>query len=369
MDNLFPEYGDAGFWSALHKLSKKSKCPIVLTSNTLPPALPRIFFNFEHGELSLLSAKECAKQLIYVANQEKYNIENENHCTDIAELLLCDMRKILLEFQFWALNGYGTVTQSTSPFNAQREISQVFPEVPEPKVHSVHPCMIPANQYTTLTICGEFSDNPKTELRLKIGSRPVLFEKVSSTILIAAVPPLQIPVGVNRHGHFIHSLLECYSCRYHRIEIEMVQHNGIVKRGNNDVSIEFLFPSIESLNDTDDERDPFTQKEKENNVEIQRKDRMCREILLKAIRKFQESSDSPADKDLSINNQLSLCTSHSKEDLYNQLKEIEELERCSKWTSDAVFLEDSLTLFDLPSISGPLRGIGNSSGDDQNNKP
>lgn len=403
MDNLFADNGDSGFWSSLHQLSKKSKCPIVITSTSLPPSLTLALSNFGHGELSLPRPMECAKQLEEIAAQEGFSIICKSNLKTIAELMRCDMRKILLELQCWALIRNRVNEVPVPELTTITGVRQSY-EVNPPRVKTIFPEILSSTRYSTIEIQGEFSRPPQTRIEVTLDSKPVIFQELSKSTLIAIISPPVLPEGVNHHGACADTLLHSVSCRYPQLEVKFLQENGIAVRNQEFIRLEYMFPPLESLDLSycskkldhvhthenillknekkrihlsstnenelkfDDKEQLAVEKEKNRSKKIKlTKDyqtqfsQNCLERMLKeAVNEYSAlNKEFSGSKIVTLPNECVETSNCSRENSIHQLREMEELEnRCSS-LSDAIFLEDFLESFDLPFVSGPVQGFGN----------
>jgi len=79
VDLLFESDGDIGFWQSLSNLTKNAKCPIILTSTTIPqPLLNTGSISYIHGTLTNPTPSECATKMLEIAKKEgmAHHIEN-----------------------------------------------------------------------------------------------------------------------------------------------------------------------------------------------------------------------------------------------------------------------------------------------------
>jgi len=115
---------DVGFWQSLNNLSKKAKCPIILTAQEIPQQL----FNssaitYRYAFLTKPTPMECASKMCQIAKME--NMAWQKDCKDksvikdglstVARLCNCDMRKIMNEMQLY--NKGNECTFSKASFN------------------------------------------------------------------------------------------------------------------------------------------------------------------------------------------------------------------------------------------------------------
>jgi IPT/TIG domain/ATPase family associated with various cellular activities (AAA) len=173
VDNLDP-CTDTGFWSTLCELYKESKCPIILTCNTIPRELcSASSFRYTHIPVKCPTPIECSEQLNDILAREGFlvrpNYISDTLCnngndpmTTIAELGNCDMRRILHElklFQVRTLSPFvlplqqPTITRDMKPHRItvlDTNISSYHP----PKIESIHPNIVYLDRYTSMTITG-----------------------------------------------------------------------------------------------------------------------------------------------------------------------------------------------------------------------
>ena len=265
VDNIFENDGDAGFWVALASLSKKAKCPIVLTSSNTPMLLETSSIRYQAAPLCRPLPEECAATIRHVALQEQVLIhgisgkEGDDECDrdallHIAELCSCDLRSILNAMQLHChgssplsavgkrtccreKKGYTNDTdrcqkkkraEDASPmmnpcFNAPEILQPIFPSVVDGVSHSV------------LTIRGRnfVGTNEWVGMEVLIGDRssPSL-RVIDDTTILAISPPCVLPKGVDSSGIFETTFEPCVTSRYLPIVVKGVTKSGLVARSD-----------------------------------------------------------------------------------------------------------------------------------------
>jgi hypothetical protein len=163
VDILFESNGDGGFWQALHEVSRKSKCPIFLTTNNLesPP------FRCEHVQMERPRLDECIHRLRRCI-QESMSFQFESDSEEgqdefLNELVrLCgrDMRKVAHELHAYS-HSYAQGSDSVDLI--QDDEASAIPDeslcdkrdcFEIPSVSYVHPNRIDSDQYSLLEITG-----------------------------------------------------------------------------------------------------------------------------------------------------------------------------------------------------------------------
>jgi DNA polymerase III delta prime subunit len=174
IDNLYD--GDGSIWTALGELSKSSKCPIVLTANTLPRAVHGSTTQFQHIFLDRPSVAECAKCLSQVLATEeiattdsKGGIQGENDditaalssLEQVAILGRCDLRRMIHEVQLFAVQP--TTTHRSLTTNDRNLMSECNDKVEHadsvriydlPTIESIQPRAICSDIFSLVTING-----------------------------------------------------------------------------------------------------------------------------------------------------------------------------------------------------------------------
>ncbi|GAX10974.1 hypothetical protein FisN_2Lh504 [Fistulifera solaris] len=164
VDILFESNGDGGFWQALHDLSRKSKCPIFLTTNNLESPT----FYSEHVQMERPRPEECIHRLRrciresmafqFVSQSEE---DQDEFLSEFARLCGLDMRKVTHELHAYShshLQGSDTVDLT------EDDEASVMPEISVcdkrecfeiPSLSYVHPNRVDSDQYSLLEITGK----------------------------------------------------------------------------------------------------------------------------------------------------------------------------------------------------------------------
>ena len=99
-DNLWPDHGDAGFWSSLRRMSQWSKSLIVLTANTVPPEARGAARGIVRLERP--TASKCGVALAATAHRKGLVVYDHNSCDKVARRCGRDHRSALVKTQLWA---------------------------------------------------------------------------------------------------------------------------------------------------------------------------------------------------------------------------------------------------------------------------
>jgi ATPase family associated with various cellular activities (AAA) len=222
VDNLDPSI-DHGFWTALSDLCKQSKCPIILTANTIPKELESSPFRWTHIPIERPTSLECAQQLRDILSFEGLTVrENCYGSPDgiadtvvdplqaIAELGNCDVRRILQELQlFKVATSMLPQPKDEMCFLTRNECASCM-ELPPynfPIVDSVRPHIISVKEYCQLSIAGSnflnlvdpnSSDDNGYRCEVYIGNQKCPQARIlDDSTIIAVTVPIQLPYFVN----------------------------------------------------------------------------------------------------------------------------------------------------------------------------
>jgi DNA polymerase III delta prime subunit len=177
VDNMYHEHGDSGFWTALNELYKKSKCPIILTANTLPSKLEAnstntnssTAFRFVHVHSELPTPSECAERLWTIIHAEGFRFrdndrnQQQQQLEKIAILANCDMRRLVHQLQIMSLPVESDIVSQPRkteliPNSKQCDVqteSVVSLECTNlPRIETVQPHAVSVAEYSLLTIHG-----------------------------------------------------------------------------------------------------------------------------------------------------------------------------------------------------------------------
>jgi DNA polymerase III delta prime subunit len=166
VDNLDP-CTDTGFWPALCDLYKQSKCPIIVTCNTIPRELcSGSSFQFTHVPMKSPTPTECSEQLQNILSNEGFVVHPDyisdtcyaiNPLVTIAEIGNCDMRRILHELQLFhvrTLSALSLPVQLLQPSDSKNCTTVIDTKFQLPKIESTYPNVIYLDRYTSMTITG-----------------------------------------------------------------------------------------------------------------------------------------------------------------------------------------------------------------------
>lgn len=218
VDNIYESSGDNGFWSALHDLTKKARCPVFLTANSFPNGLSSASLRFRHMITCRPSPMECAKKMEQVLDREGIRLVTQHGnnsstlkaLSSVAELCSCDIRRIMHELQLFFCTGEH---QGTGTFFAENSIS-VPPcvAVSETKenadviIDEVSPKVVAHDKCSLLTIKGrnffslankEFTESAKVFFGGEVCPAAKI---VDDETILAVCPPCSRPDGVDNFG-------------------------------------------------------------------------------------------------------------------------------------------------------------------------
>lgn len=156
VDNLYEDHGDNGFWTALNELTKRSKCPIFLTANVVPPGINCC--RCDHLELPQPTPDECVPAITKILEAEGFRFApvDEKQLLEgllsMAKLCNCDLRHMLQELQSFA---YSAVTESHQPVDMStlpRSNASLLSSLPS--IVKVEPHSVRSEDHVLLTIKG-----------------------------------------------------------------------------------------------------------------------------------------------------------------------------------------------------------------------
>lgn len=236
VDLIFESDGDNGFWQTLGTVSKKAKCPIILTATNLPTQLEKSqTIRYNLSTLIRPTPLECCSKMTQVSKMEglQWNDgqdqdEIKRGLENIARLCNCDLRRIMNEMQLFAI-GKSCSNQEKKVNNVTNEswISCTPLECHAPRVHDIEPQSVPSHKFTVVTIQGEFFLGDNVEVRL--GDQVLKSKVVDSKTIITVVPPCKVPSNVKPNGYMKNNrgfLEESLSTMYKRIQVTTTSKSG-----------------------------------------------------------------------------------------------------------------------------------------------
>ena len=212
VDLLYDE--DIGFWSAIADLtkSKRAKCPIVLTANSIPDQLRS--FRYEHIELERPSLAESVHRMQHILQ-----VEGMDHAVDqelleaCATLLNRDLRRFCNEMQSYLDDQAHAISMPQSvlprivglPPDCPPHFNETTHDSKMAVVESVKPASIAALEYSLLTLSGtgflslassRRSDNVGFDVHVYIDGfqSPVAVVLDDETILVVHAPRVEHPI-------------------------------------------------------------------------------------------------------------------------------------------------------------------------------
>ncbi|KAL7552235.1 hypothetical protein ACHAWF_015467 [Thalassiosira exigua] len=246
VDLLFDD--DIAFWPALAQLSQGAKCPIVLTSTSIPNELgPGT--GLKHRKVALLrpSPRECATRIAAVAAAEGLRFRRDVKASDeqlrrlslIAEACQCDLRRILNEMHLFR----STLAPSA---DAERLAGTVVPQLEVgshrlsvgpgtvwdlPQITGVEPLLVPKDAHTLITISGKnfLSQRGVNPLELFLGGVACRhFRVVDDCKIVAVCPPCVFPEGVSEEAIYEENKeIDCLTCKFLEVVARKRCANGL----------------------------------------------------------------------------------------------------------------------------------------------
>lgn len=161
IDLIFEAHGDTGFWSALTSVAKTARCPILLTSNSSPSGMSNI--RHQHVALNRPCAEDCSSKILQVCREEGIGLQAgldpmdvQKRLSWIATVLNCDMRRLLLELQWFAKTQGDRPVKTPTTYKIDKGPSKCSPTTFSwPVIHAVVPQRIPTDKYTVVTLHGD----------------------------------------------------------------------------------------------------------------------------------------------------------------------------------------------------------------------
>lgn len=247
VDNIFENDGDSGFWVALASLSKKAKCPIVLTSSVTPILLEASSIRYHAASLCRPTPVECASTIRRIALEEKVLIggrdddggSDRDALLHIAELCSCDLRSILNAMQLHCHGSLSAVEAEAEKRNCSEggeeslggASSRTSQNLDFPEILNVSPSIVDSDCHSVLTIRGQnfVGTNEWDSIQVLIGGRPSpLLRVVDDTTILAISPPCHLPEGVDSSGIFEMTFEPCITSRHLPIDVIGTTRTGLV---------------------------------------------------------------------------------------------------------------------------------------------
>lgn len=247
VDNIFESDGDAGFWVALASLSKKAKCPIVLTSSITPILLEASSIRYHAASLCRPTPVQCASTIRRIALEEKVLISGRDDdggydrdaLLHIAELCSCDLRCILNAMQLHCHGSLSAAEAEEEKRNCSegeeeslvRGSSRTSQNLDFPEILNVSPSIVDGDCHSVLTIRGQnfVGANEWDSIQVLIGGRPSpLLRVVDDTTILAISPPCHLPEGVDSSGIFEMTFEPCITSRHLPIDVIGTTRTGLV---------------------------------------------------------------------------------------------------------------------------------------------
>jgi DNA polymerase III delta prime subunit len=414
IDNLYD--GDGSIWTALGELSKSSKCPIVLTANTLPRALHGSTIQFQHISLDRPSVAECAQYLSQVLAAEQIAMTESKGGNDVTAAALssleqaailgrCDLRRMIHEVQLFAVQPMTThrslpIKESslTAEFNGKVEHAGSLRICDLPTIESIQPRAICSDMFSLVTINGSnfWSLAGPHEIGSDWGKGvPCLVHIghqvcpraciVSDSTILAVVAPMNVPAEV-RDGPAT-GCIRSYAALYAPVMIASASRlgvhsisSGLVACGEQSNSspavqrpstIEYRFPSESKGGHYEHLPDANDGSSSEEEFEFERPTPLISAPNLRAlvergtINASAESTETASrvlqegmDAWKSIHGSISMISPNKPPHCsVESLLEMQDISTKAGYASDAALFED-IGLFGLPDLAGSCHGFG-----------
>lgn len=319
---LFDE--DTAFWPALAQLSKKAKCPIVLTATSVPPQL---YYNdmirYKSIALRRPSPDECCEKIDQVRKMEGMTLRKDvdkecNPISLIAEFYECDIRKILNEMQLFRYMGTRPGNSSDIMKKKYLVLSKPYARIPSdieedcPVILDIKPRVLHRDRHTVLTIYGK--NLFQTELFIG-GKLCKHFIVVCDSKVVAVCPPCIFPEGVTRDAIYIDNQdLDCLSGKYAEVVLQKQcpQHSGLVldtkaysgseSNPRSNWNVEYDIPLRESKFDQEMSRREFIRRSKAKMKMQQQQQSATDEGFMSSEEEFDQldPSEAPQEEESSI---------------------------------------------------------------------
>lgn len=257
---MYEDEGDSGFWSALSSLTKKAKCPIVLTANVVPASLVSSSIRFQHLETSYPSPAECASKIQQIAQLEGLTLLEkfddwstaEEQLSMIARLCRCDVRRIINELHLFASapptrTDCGAVTVEASTVALASDIRSTF--APPVIITSVSPKQVSSHDFSLLTITGQnFVPVDSCDFKVSIGDQLCPAVKLMNACTILAVcPPCLIPSGISDSSIIEQSGTESRTLRFSPVSIRVFANGRMATASQDSIFEEQLCDGTTSV--------------------------------------------------------------------------------------------------------------------------
>lgn len=214
VDNIYES--DIGFWSSLYDLTKRARCPVFLTANSLPRGLSSSpSLRFRHFITSRPSPSECAKkieQLVHRGGFTRQKSEtNIQAFASVAEQCGCDLRRIKQELQLFLCTKQSTDNVAANKCNGNPipcvALAEPHHEAKKSDktvyIESITPKTVASDDCTLITIKGKnFRKScDASSIAVFAGGQECYGARlVDEETILAVVQPRLRPHGVDRFG-------------------------------------------------------------------------------------------------------------------------------------------------------------------------
>jgi len=373
VDLLFESDGDTGFWQSLNNLTKKAKCPIILTSTSLPRSLANsVSITYIHDTLISPTPTECALKMQEIAAKEgmSYNTKDSasimSGLMSIAKLCHCDLRRIYNSLELFSRGSVKEDTFLHFTVPSKKEQSRSDNTYRNPKICSVSPKIVSSIKHTVIKIQGEnfircFRSNGKdsttnhmTKFKVMVGNQICVATRIlDDETILAVCPPCHLPSGVDISGRHVDTFEECLTCRYAPVVIQMNIPNGMIMRS--DAPAYNIRSSDGSKRNLPYVTYNFPEESGDEELSLDEEDGSVIEALDKAVAAYKNLTKEPTD------DKAQCLFSHESlpcAKMYEDLDQMHRVMQNAELASDAALLEDLNHAMSIPELSGPVRGFG-----------
>lgn len=407
VDIMFEEEGDSGFWTAMSTLTKKAKCPIFLTANTVPDSLLASHIRYLHFEMTTPMPNECVKKLRRILKSEGLHRTERfaessaanKQLSLIAQLCKCDLRRIINELQLFSTAPPlpSDASESSAQVESSEAASVSASEYVAPIINEISPKEVSPHDLSLVTITGSnfTRDGIETNLTVSIGKQICPAVKVlNESTILAVCPPCHLQSGITDSGVIRSTGRESRTSRFAPVSIRLFSHGRLLSRSDADVTataelcdgtpyttlgrhwnIEYAFPppryGMPVANDRADSDEESDEAEFEGSMNADADVRAPPEtvettarcvfteeeaaaILQKGIREWEA-----AHSERGVKSERTFSGTIITSDAASA-QQLEALYSLTRLSSDASLLEDELEFGGVPYLAGVVPGFGSS---------
>lgn len=363
MDLLFES--DNGFWQSLGNLTKKAKCPIILTAENIPQQLQNstsILYKFAY--LTRPTPMECASKMCQIAKMENMTWkqglngqEIKEGLANIAKICSCDLRRIMHEMQSYN-NGSTYKGRNIPCHNFVKTNDHIDPKNQIfPSIDNISPKEHPSRTHTIIKIKGKhfrensfFLGGKNITAEISVGGQQCpAAQIIDDNTILAVCPPCMLPNHVDNYGLIRNTINHrSYQYSYPNVTLRLLEDSGISFNsesplGNAHFSplLCYIFPE-EGDDDTNDEELLHCYDNEGING-----------LLNDAIVKYKNKSKY-VQTEGELGNHVPSSLKVHEGSSNNNLLEMKNLMKAAEYSSDAAVLEEKLSQFGCPSLSGTV---------------